>query len=143
MAYWIREVDGLVHGGLLNYMNNYGDHFPQLQTRHLVDGHWWIAQAMDGLVVGFAGMVPMTPFDRVGYLKRAFVLRDHRGRGLQGCFLREREKRARQLGWTLLTSECGADNGPSQNNFLRAGFQRCEPEQAWGEPGSVYFAKRL
>jgi hypothetical protein len=28
-------------------------------------------------------------------------------------------------------------------NIARAGYARCDPEQRWGEPGSVYFVKTL
>ena len=116
--------------------------FPQLKTRHLADGLWWFAQVPDGTVIAFAGMVPMVPFDRVGYLKRAYVLPDHRGAGLQLKFLNLREEKARELGWRMLVSEC-KDNPPSQANFIRAGFERFDPEQPWGESGSIYFRKNL
>jgi hypothetical protein len=40
-------------------------------------------------------------------------------------------------------SECAVDNHYSQRSFECAGFTRCDPEQPWGAPGSVYFQKRI
>lgn len=143
--YWISEVDGIEHAKMLTYLNSFEPSFPRLETRHLANGLWWFAQAEDGTVIGFAGMVPMVPFDDLGvyYLKRAYVLPEHRGRGLQLKFLQLREEKAREMKLTKLISECGGDNGASQNNFIRAGFVRTDPEQKWGDPDSVYFVKRL
>jgi hypothetical protein len=50
--------------------------------------------------------------------------------------------KARQLGWTHLVSECRVENKFSAANFLKAGFELCEPEQPW-EKNSVYWVKRL
>lgn len=139
----ILEVDGLEHCDLLHYMNGFEpERFPPLKSRHLVDGQWWLA--IDGkTAVGFAGMVPFfTMRDDIGYLKRAYVLPDYRGRGLQRRFMRLREAKARHLNYRLLVSEC-KDNQPSERNFLAEGYQRFDPEQPWGEPGSTYFIKRL
>lgn len=116
--------------------------FPPLQARHYEHGHWWFAFCGAELV-GFAGLVPMTPFKSTGYLKRAFVLHEHRGHGLQHQFLLLREAKAKQLGWTLLVSECSAYNGPSARSFEKAGYSRCEPEQRWGALNSVYWAKEI
>jgi GNAT superfamily N-acetyltransferase len=119
------------------------DIFPELEPRHL-DGVWWFAY-LDGEVVAFAGMVPNDPYDRfgVGYLKRAYVLPDHRGHGLQLRLLFAREAKAKQLGWTMLVSECGALNGPSARSFVRAGFSQCFPEQPWAGSQALYWVKIL
>jgi GNAT superfamily N-acetyltransferase len=119
------------------------DVFPELEPRHF-DGFWWFAY-LDGEIVAFAGMVPNEPYDvfGVGYLKRAYVLPDHRGHGLQLRLMAVRELKARQIGWTMLVSECAAKNVSSARNFARAGYERCSPEQKWGAPNSVYFVKRL
>jgi len=144
--YIIREVGGTATAEVLRYLNALApDRFPMLADHHLAQGYWWLARTWDRSIVGFAGMVPMAPFDvlGVGYLKRAYITQNHRGQGLQLKMLRLREERARALKWTMLVSECGADNTPSQNNFIKAGFVRTTPEQCWGEPGSIYFVKRL
>ena len=144
MTYWLREIDGVENADLQHRMNGLEPAvFPPLQSRHLGRGFWWIAEIGDGTVVGFAGMVPMTPFDGVGYCKRAYVLPRWRGRGLQRHFLRVRIEKARSLGWSKLVSECGGDNAPSAKNFLREGFRVAELEQPWGAPDSLYFEMRL
>lgn len=127
--------------------------FPLLKPHHLECGYWWLAypNAADGVIctpdqtppVAFAGLVPNTPFDGYGYLKRAYVLPDHRGQGLQCRLLFTRELKARELGWTHLVSECAESNLHSSANFRRAGFERCEPEQRWGVADSVYWIKKL
>ena len=43
----------------------------------------------------------------------------------------------------MLVTDVGGDNLHSQRNLERAGFSRCNPEQPWGPPGSVYFRKSL
>src|SRR5579859_4595208 len=140
----IREVDGETHSEVLRYLNAMEpERFPPLQDRHLAHGYWWLARTWERSIIGFAGLVPMTPFHGVGYLKRAFVVPTFRGQGLQLFFMRARENKARELGWTKLVSEVAVDNERSIANFLKAGFIQVEPEQKWGAPGSVYFVKRL
>lgn len=146
MAVDIREVCGIVHASLLNYLNTHqAGFFPRLATKHLAYGNWWLAINEANMAVGFAGLVPMTPFDQVGvgYLKRAYVIREYRGQGLQLRFLEVREAKAREIGYRMLVSECAGDNDPSSQNFAKAGFSVTEPEQCWGEVGSTYFVKRL
>lgn len=139
----IRAVDGMAHCDLLHYMNGFEpERFPPLKSKHLAHGHWWLA-IDDNVAVGFAGMVPFfEQSDGIGYLKRAYVLPQYRGRGLQRSFMRLRESKARELGYHLIVSEC-ANNPPSERNFLAEGFEAFTPEQSWGEVGSVYFRKRL
>lgn len=141
--YVIREVGGITHARLLHDMNvAEPDIFPPLELRHLRSGYWWIARVHD-LAVGFCGMVPMVPFPRVGYLKRAYVVPEHRGHGLQARFLMVRQHKAHQLGWIKLVTECGPGNAHSRANLEAAHFVRIEPEQRWGSRGSIYFEKTL
>jgi GNAT superfamily N-acetyltransferase len=139
----LEEVDGVEFAELLRNLNAQDPaRFPPLQRRHFDTGYWWLARGAESVIVGFAGMVPMVPFPRVGYLKRAYVSPEHRGHGLQLKFMRAREEKARALGWTKLVSECSS-NPHSEANFGRTGYQRCDPEQLWGAPGSVFFEKVL
>lgn len=144
MSYFVHQIDPMAHIDLLHYMNAFEpERFPELQSKHFARGFWWIAQEYDtNYCIAFAGLVPFDPFPGVGYLKRAYVLPQYRGQGLQLSFMRLRERKARELGWHMLVSEC-KDNPRSEDNFIRAGFKRCDPEQPWGEPGSVYFMKQL
>ena len=117
--------------------------FPVLSDRHLANGYWWLVYGPDVEPVGFAGMVPFEPFPMIGYLKRAFVMPEHRGHGLQSALMAARETKARRLGWTHLVSECSADNTHSARNFAAAGFAQVEPEQRWGAENSIYWRKAL
>ncbi len=143
--YRIQEVDGndLRIACVIHRFNDMAPEcFPALSARHLNNGHWWLVYHVDA-PVAFAGMVPMEPFPNVGYLKRAYVMQEHRGHGLQAKLMRHREVKARRLGWTTLISECVASNIWSAANFQRAGFQQVEPEQRWGAANSIYWRKDL
>ena len=142
--YIIRETDGVAAAEVLHYLNAQApDHFPPLEQRHLERGYWWLVRTWNRAIVGFAGMVPMTPFVDVGFMKRAYVEPAHRGNGLQFKLLRLREAKALEIGWHTLVSEISKDNSHSASNFIKAGFSVCNPEQIWGAPGSIYFVKRL
>jgi GNAT superfamily N-acetyltransferase len=139
--YEISEVGGLDNQATIEHLNSLDAIFPPLTMRHLIKGCWWLAYLNDD-PVAFAGMVPMVPFQNVGYFKRCLVLPGHHGRGLQYRLMKARELKARQLGWAMLVSECRADNERSANNFRRAGFDEFEPEQKWAAD-SIYFKKSL
>jgi GNAT superfamily N-acetyltransferase len=102
-----------------------------------------VAPIEDGTVVGFAGMVPAEPFPSVGYLNRAYFLPAHRKQGLHLCFLREREGRARELGWTASASEVAADNGPSIRSPKRPDTNDVIRTGRLAEQNSIYFVKRI
>jgi GNAT superfamily N-acetyltransferase len=140
----ISEVDATTPkiSAILHGMNGRSpDLFPPLLERHLESGFWWLAMH-ERNPVGFAGLVAMEPFANVGYLKRCYVMPDHRGHGLQYRLLMARELKARQLGWSTLVSETKADNTHSASNFRKAGFEQCEPEQKWARD-SIYWVKHL
>lgn len=141
--YDIIEVNGLDCADTLRRFNSLApETFPDLTRIHLEYGYWWLA--FDGPeAVAFAGLVSMMPFPGVGYLKRCYVLTDHRGNGLQQKFLKIREDKARSLGWHLLASETAIDNVSSARNFRRAGYEQVTPEQPWGNHPSLYWVKRL
>ena len=138
----IVEVSGLEHAEIIHRLNNLSPHlFPPLRSHHLESGHWWIIYVRDQHKA-FAGMVPFTPFLKTGYLKRCWVSSEFRGRGWQKLLLEERERKARELGWKMLVSECGSENHVSASNFLRCGYVETLPEQIWAT-NSRYFVKVL
>lgn len=143
MSYQITEVDGREHAKTIHQFNRLAPEcFPPLQTRHIELGFWWLVY-LGSDPVAFAGMVPFHPFPLIGYLKRAYVMQEHRGHGLQGRLMAVRERKAKSLGWTHLVSECSASNLHSACNFSKAGFERVEPEQRWGAANSLYWRKAL
>ena len=144
MSYRIEEVDGEQHADTINRFNALDPAtFPPLKLHHLTHGFWFFMMHEE-TAIAFAGMVPFfEPDDGIGYMKRAYVLPDHRSRGLQLLLLTARETRARQIGWRMLVSECAGDNRASASSFFRAGFAQFEPDQPWGKPGDIYWRKTL
>ncbi len=148
--YLIEEVDGTQNAETIFGFNSLEPKtFPLLKLRHLAEGFWWVAY-LDGEAVGFAGLVPFEPFERLGvwYCKRAYTKPDHRGHGLQLRMLVTRETRARQHKATMLVSDCAAGNVHSAKNFRRAGFEMLtadDIEQPWAEASgpSLYWRKVL
>ena len=140
--YELTEVPGPEFADTLDKFNAMDADFPPLTDRHYEDGYWWLVFRY-GEAVAFAGLVPFEPFDGVGYCKRCLVRPDHFGHGLQYRLLCARIVKAKQLGWRQLVSECRAANQHSANNFRRAGFDLCEPEQRWGAPLSLYWVRDL
>lgn len=142
MIYRIREVDGTD--------DDVADALSELHTNTFYDpklfanpdnGHWWIAY-LDKEPVAFAGIVPSTMGPGVGYLKRAGVLRQHRGQGLQRRLLMVRESRARRNGWHRIVTDT-TNNPPSANNLIRAGYRIFQPEVDWAFSHSIYWTKSL
>lgn len=139
----VREVNGPARSDDINAFNAlFPDQFQALKPRHLAKGFWWLVYC-EGRLVGFAGLVPFDPFPRVGYLKRAAVLPECRGKGLQRRLMDVREAKARaDTDWTHLVSECSSTNVSSANNFIRAGFVLCEPERPW-EKDTLFWIKKV
>jgi hypothetical protein len=139
--YHIEEVDATDprEASTIRYFNAMVPDWPPLTDHHLQNGHWWIINATNA--AGFTGMVPFTPFCGVGYLKRCYISPEHRGNGLQIRSLFIREAKAKGLGWKQLISE--TTNIASAGNFIKAGYSPTVPEQRWGAPESLYFAKYL
>lgn len=105
------------------------------------EGWWWILY--DGLKpIGFAGTCASTQWAGTGYLCRAGVLYEYRGKGLQKRLIRVREKKARQLGWTHLVTDT-YENPPSANNLIKCGYKTYHPRNPWGGKGVIYWIKRL
>jgi len=145
--YCIREVDASDDeiAEIIHDFNRAAEpKFPALKEHELEGPHcyWWLAYH-EGEPVGFAGMVPSRLYKNAGYLKRAGVVPEHRGRGLQLRFFRARESKARKIGWDMLISECNDDNIWSANNFIRSGFLLFEPIERWAFNTSLYWRKRL
>lgn len=138
----IKEIIGREHADLLHHFNSLEPSFPKLTEKHITEGYWWVAYEGDG-PVGFAGLVENIPHVKEGYMKRAFVKPEYRGRGYQREFLALRALKAQKLGWNCLVSEHHPDNVVSAENFKSAGYHRCMPEQVWGEPGSIFWVKRI
>lgn len=142
MAYKIREVDGSDDDvaddlRMLHALTFFGD-APVPDTDI---GHWWLV-THDGQPVAFALLVPSSYGPGVGYLKRAGVVSDHRGHGLQRRLIRVRELRARRNGWHLIVTDT-TENPASANTLIACGYRLFEPEVRWAWPHSLYWKKEL
>lgn len=105
------------------------------------EGTWWIAYH-DGQVAGFAGLVPSSRWLETGYLCRAGVLPEHRGRGLQKKLIKVRIAHARRLGWRWLLTDT-RQNPPSANSLIACGFKMYDPAHPWGFKDSVYWRRKI
>jgi GNAT superfamily N-acetyltransferase len=146
MSYIIMKVDGVERAADIQAFNKlFPKDFLPLKDRHLENGYWWLVYPHDSnKIVGFAGMVPFVPFTRYGYLKRAAILPEHRGNGIQKRLLVEREVVARDAtDWTTLVSSTHISNTASANSFIGAGYKLFEPERPWEGKDSIYWMKVL
>ena len=144
--YRIREVDASddeIADTIRQFNKDADAHFPELEDYELEGEHcyWWLAY-LDKEPVAFAGMVPSVRYAQAGYLKRSGVSAAHRGQGLQLRFFKVRERKARQIGWTMLISET-TNTIYSANNFIRAGYKLFEPKERWAFQTSLYWKKEL
>lgn len=141
--YDVQEVDGVVFSEAIHGFNSLVPEWPRLSMAHLENGFWWLAYH-DEIPVGFAGVVPFTPFedDGVWYFKRCYIAPAHHGHGLQYRMMIARELKAKQLGWKKLVSDCDESNTYSARNFRLSGFTQVFPEQPWA-PRSMFWVKKL
>lgn len=104
-------------------------------------GWWWIAYDSQ-LPIGFCGMYLSSNWANTGYLCRAGILPEYRGKGLQKRLIRVRERKARKLGWTHLVTDT-YNNPASANNLISCGYRNYLPRTPWGADGVNYWIKRL
>lgn len=117
----------------------FGNTAPQVEPKK--GGHWWIVFHA-GEPVGFCCICQSTLGPEYGYLKRAGVLPDHRGKGLQRRMIRVREKKARENGWRTVITDTTA-NPHSSNSLIAAGYRMFEPPVKWAYNCSNYWRKDL
>ena len=104
-------------------------------------GYWWVLEDQCR-PIGFAGLQASTKYLGVGYLCRAGVVKDWRGKGLQKRLIRVRVNKAKALGWQWLMTDT-YNNPASANSLIACGFQTFTPSQPWGMDGAIYWRKRL
>lgn len=144
MVYRIREVDGTdedITDTLRDLHDEcFGDSAPNLTAFDIERGHWWLAFERE--LAGFCGLTPTYADPHLGYLKRAGVLKAHRGMGLQRRFVRVREQKARRIGMRGIITDT-SDNPSSANNLIRCGYRIFSPENPWGFRHTIYWTKDL
>lgn len=145
MVYRISEVDGSDDeiADTLRELHEeiFGDTAPQIDPER---GFWWLAFETDEgrELAGFCGLTPTYADPSLGYLKRAGVLRAHRGQGLQRRFVRVREAKARRLGMRSIITDT-SDNPSSANNLISCGYRIYRPVEPWGFSHTIYWTKDL
>lgn len=95
-----------------------------------------------GDLAGFAGLAPSSRWADTGYLCRAAVLPDYRGRGLQKRLIRVRIAKARRLGWRWLVTDT-RQNPASANSLIDCGFRMFEPSEPWSFSDACYWRLKL
>ena len=138
--YRIREIDGGDNADILTELHSqcFGSEAPQADYDI---GHWWLAY-YEKEPIGFAGLTPSQFTSYCGYLKRAGVLPEHRGHGLQRRLVRVRESRARKNGWSRIVTDC-TDNPASANNLFKAGYRMFTPKAPWFRESTLYWIKSI
>lgn len=141
--YRIRPVDGSEeeHADTLELLHRL-TFFDTAPLAKFDQGAWWIAY-QDKEPIGFCGVTPSTYRRNTGYLKRAAVLREHRGHRLQRRFVRVRENYARKHGWEALYTDTVDYNVGSSNNLIACGYKLFEPEPRWNGDHFLYWRKML
>lgn len=105
-------------------------------------GAWWLTY--DGeRPVAYAGVRRSAQWLDWGYLMRAGVDPEYRGRGLQRKLIRTRVKFARARGWHGLITDTSYDNIRSSNNLIAEGFKLFRPRELWAFSNSLYWIKTL
>lgn len=107
---------------------------------------WWIAYS-NREPAAFAALAEAYATPNLGYLKRAGVLPEHRGKGLQLRLIRVREAYARKLGCTGMITDT-TNNPASANTLIKAGYRLYQPANPWAftcDMGqhSLYWEKNL
>lgn len=107
-------------------------------------GHWLIAfdKANAGQFAGFA-CLKVTEHEGYGYLARAGVYENYRGKGLQVRMIRARERLGRQLGLTVMVCDTHRNNIASSNSLIRCGYKLYRPHEPWALAESLYWIRKL
>jgi GNAT superfamily N-acetyltransferase len=149
VSFRIREVDGADEMYREELANIHDATFFDPSIRADFDyGHWWLVwdntvpRIFKAPPVAFCGFVPAHATPGAGYLKRAGVLKQYRGQGLQRRLITVRERKARAIGLVTMLTDT-TDNPPSANSLIRAGYKIFEPSYRWAFAHSIYWRKQL
>lgn len=117
--------------------------FDPLIRPDLPRGHWWLVyHDASKYPVAFCGLTEALHTPLTGYLKRAGVLKEFRGSGLQRKLITVRERKARRMGLEMMLTDT-TDNPVSSNSLIRAGYRIFEPAYRWAFKHSIYWKKDL
>lgn len=141
MNYSIRMADNTKPATLKLLRDLHARCLPYDKHPNFTDGFWWIAYC-DHTPVAFAGLVPSARWLETGYLCRAGVVEEHRGRGLQKRLIRVRLNFARRMGWRWAITDT-TENPPSANSLIGCGFRAYDPREPWGGDTTTYWRRAV
>lgn len=98
---------------------------------------WWLAR-WDDVDAGFGGLLEVDNGSS-GFLCRAGVVPDFRGRGIQLRLIQERVRYSRTCGHKQVLTYTSLQNAASNNNLIRAGFRQYIPEYPWVGSSFIYW----
>lgn len=101
---------------------------------------WWVAE-YDGRIAGYAGLSTDYGYIGMGYLSRAGILPEFRGKGIQKLLIQVRDEEAIKRGYELNITYVANWNHASANSLIRCGYTLYEPELAYGLKDALYFRK--
>jgi GNAT superfamily N-acetyltransferase len=105
-------------------------------------GWWWVASDVGDEPIAFAGLVPSVRWTDTGYLCRAGVVPDARGKGLQKKLIRLRIRQAYSNEWKWVITDT-YENPASANSLIACGFKMFDPSAPWGAKGTLYWRLKL
>lgn len=138
--YKIRRVDGKDESTSRVIRNLQKKCLPNDKPMSTDNGFWWIAYN-DVEAVAFGGLMPSIRYIDTGYLCRAGVVKEHRGKGLQKRLIRVRLQFAKRMGWKYIITDSRSPE--SGNSLISCGFKLYTPEQPWAYRDSCYWRKSL
>jgi GNAT superfamily N-acetyltransferase len=112
--------------------------FPREETFPTKERAWWWLARWDDADAGFGGLLECDE-GKSGFLCRAGVFSDYRGRGIQLRLIQERVRYSRSVGHTQVLTYTTHDNAPSNNNLIRAGFRQYLPVYPWEGSSFMYW----
>ncbi len=126
------------------YVERYGgpDESPVDPAEFAAPGGTFLVGYLDGVPVACGGVRRVGP--GLGELKRMFVRRGYRGRGLSRIMLGALEEAARSLGYSRLVLETGSRQPEAVQLYLSSGYEPTEPFGHYRcSPLSRSYAKQL
>lgn len=100
---------------------------------------WWVILNDIGNIIAYCGSIYT---EGICIYIRAWVRKDHRGKGLQKKLINIRYKAALKHSRTVITYTT-SDNYPSANNLISQGFKLYFPEYTYGGSEMLYWIKQI
>ena len=104
---------------------------------------WWVL-SVGGKIAGFAGLkAGVEGAVQYGYLAKAGLLPEFRGKGLQKLLISVRDREAKKLSLSMNITYVAYWNLASANNLIACGYRLYDPDWKYGLKRALYFRKYL